>query len=54
MNDIGKKVAGFALVFSVVVSSYLIVVQIVNTFKPEGLLKSFSDESHGACCQSAC
>jgi hypothetical protein len=36
-----KKIEGFVLVLIVLVSSYLMVVQLVNAFKPEGMLKSF-------------
>jgi hypothetical protein len=40
-----KRIVGFALLFLIAVSVYLTMVQIVETFKPDGILKAFSVES---------
>jgi hypothetical protein len=40
-----RKLVGFALVLIVAVSCYLTIVEIVNTYKPDGILRSFAVES---------
>ncbi|MEM2118744.1 MAG: dockerin type I repeat-containing protein, partial [Candidatus Bathyarchaeia archaeon] len=45
MSDLIRKILGFSLIISVVLSSYLTFVNIVNAFKPYGIIQSFEVRS---------